>query len=50
MFKYLPEITLLGIVCSIPYLVSWLRLRSSRSKKVMYDSAKYTIGLPNKLC
>jgi len=47
MFKYLPEVTLLVIIASIPYLVSWLRLHSSRSKSAMYDSAKYTVGLPN---
>jgi hypothetical protein len=49
MFKFLSAVTVLAIISSIPYLVSWLRLRSGGSKKAMYDSAKYTIGLPSRL-
>jgi hypothetical protein len=42
MLKYFAEVILLVIICSIPYLVSRLRLHSSASKKAMYDSARYT--------
>jgi hypothetical protein len=45
MLKYLADVILLLIICSIPYLVSRLRLHSSRSRKAMYDSARYTIGM-----
>jgi hypothetical protein len=31
---------------SSPYLISSLRLRNVRSRNVMYDSAKYIIGMP----
>ena len=45
MSNYLLDAILLVIIGSIPYLASWLRLRNSRSKRGMYDSAKYTTGI-----
>jgi hypothetical protein len=49
MFNYLSDAILLAVICSIPYLVSALRLRNSRSRKAMYDSAKDTTGMPKRL-
>jgi len=46
MFKYLAEAILLVIICSIPYLVSRLRLHSNRSRQAMYEFARYTTGMP----
>ena len=46
MLKYLQEIILLVVICSIPYLVSRLRLRHSRSRKAMYDLARTITGIP----
>jgi hypothetical protein len=46
MLTYLADVTLLVIICSIPYLVSWLRLHNRSSKKGMYEMAKYTTGMP----
>jgi hypothetical protein len=48
MLTYLSDVTLLVIICSVPYLVSWLRLHSGPSKKVMYALAKYTTGMPKR--
>ena len=47
MLKYLADVIFLVILCSIPYVVSWLRLHSNGSRKTMYDSARYTIGICN---
>ena len=46
MLKYFSDAIFLVAICSIPYFVSSLRLRSSRSRKAMYDSAKDTTGMP----
>jgi hypothetical protein len=46
MLRYLADVILLGIICSIPYFALRLRLHSGRSRKAMYDSARYTTGLP----
>jgi len=46
MLRYLADAFLLAIICSIPYLVLRLRLQSSRSKKAMYEFARYTTGMP----
>jgi hypothetical protein len=46
MLKYLADVILLVIICSIPYLVLRLRLHSSRSRKATYDSVRYTTGMP----
>jgi hypothetical protein len=34
------------VICSIPYLVSSMRLKSSRSRNAMYESARAITGLP----
>jgi len=39
MLNYLVDVILLTVICSIPYLVTSLRLQSSRSRKDMYDLA-----------
>ena len=46
MSSYLSDVILLAVICSSPYLISSLRLRNVRSRNVMYDSAKYIIGMP----
>jgi hypothetical protein len=46
MLKYLADAILLVVICSIPYVVSSLRLRSSRSRKAMYEFARHTTGMP----
>ena len=33
MLKYCSDLILLGVICSIPYFVTSLRLRSGRSRK-----------------
>ncbi len=49
MIKYLLDVILLTITWSIPCLVSRLRLRSSGSRKVLYDAAKDTTGMAKRL-
>ncbi len=44
--NYLADVILLTVICSIPYLVSRARLRSSRSRQAMYQLARYTPGMP----
>jgi hypothetical protein len=46
MLRYLADVLLLVIICSIPYFAVRLRLQSTRSRKAMYELAKYTTGLP----
>jgi hypothetical protein len=46
MLRYLADAILLIVICSIPYLVSRMRLHSSRSRKVMYEFARHTTGMP----
>jgi hypothetical protein len=45
MLKYVSDVMIFLFICSIPYLVSWLRLHSRGSKRSMYDFAKYTTGI-----
>ena len=49
MFTYLSDAILLVVICSIPLLVSYLRLGSNRSRKVMYDLAKDIPGMPKRV-
>jgi hypothetical protein len=49
MFTYLSDAILLGVICSIPYVAFSLRLRSSDSRKAMYERAKDTSGMPKRL-
>ena len=49
MLRYWLDVILLAVICSIPYLVSSLRLRSRRSREAMYDSAEDTTGMPKRL-
>jgi hypothetical protein len=49
MLTYFSDAILLVVICSIPYLVSSLRLRSKGSRKTMYEWAKDTPGMPKKL-
>jgi hypothetical protein len=44
MLRLLMDVILLAVICSIPYLV--FRLRELGSRKAMYDSARYTTGMP----
>ena len=44
MLRYLADVVLLLIICSIQYLV--LRLRCSRERKAVYDSARSATGMP----
>jgi len=44
MLRLFADVILLVVICSIPYLV--FRLRELGSKKPMYDSARYTTGMP----
>jgi|HubBroStandDraft_6_1064221.scaffolds.fasta_scaffold88190_2 hypothetical protein len=46
MSNYLTDTILLLIIGSIPYLFARLRLHSSRSRESMYESARYTTGMP----
>ena len=46
MFTYLSDVALLVVMCSVPFLVSSLRLGNNRSRKSMYDLAK---DIPGKL-
>jgi hypothetical protein len=44
--RYLADVFLLVVICSIPYLMLRLRLQSSRSRKTMYEFARHTTGMP----
>jgi len=44
----LADVFLLVVTCSIPYLVSRLRLQSSRSMRNMYEFARHTTGMPKR--
>jgi hypothetical protein len=46
MFNYLADAILLVMICSIPYLVSRLRLHSSGSREAMYEFARHITGMP----
>ena len=46
MLTFLADVFLLVVICSIPYLVSRLRLQGNRSRKAMYEVASYTSGMP----
>jgi hypothetical protein len=46
MLNYLADVILLAVICSIPYLVSRVRLQSSRSRKPLYEFAQYIPGMP----
>jgi hypothetical protein len=46
MLKYLADLFLLAIICSIPYLLLRLRLQSNRSRKALYEFARHTTGMP----
>jgi len=47
MLNYLADVILLAVICSIPYLVSRVRLQSTRSRKPLYECARYIPGMPN---
>ncbi len=46
MLRYLADAVLLAIISSMPYLISRLRLQSSRSRKAMYDAARAITVMP----
>jgi hypothetical protein len=46
MWSYLADVILLAVICSIPYVVSSMRLKSSRSREAMYDSARAITVMP----
>jgi hypothetical protein len=46
MLRYLADAVLLAVICSIPYLVSRMRLQSSRSREAMYDLARAITVMP----
>ena len=47
MLNYLADVVLLVAIISIPYLVTRMRLQNSRSRKAMYELARYIPGMPN---
>jgi len=49
MFTYLSDVALLVVMCSVPFLVSSLRLGNNRSRKSMYDLAKDIPGMPKRV-